>query len=97
MPEDRSTSLSLRVERVSADSDTLGPRLAHSARQTASLGLVLDLLVDMASELIDAHEDTVRLAAAQAPTEDWALHVHYLRDLQRACRSALAQAIESVG
>lgn len=43
-------------------------------------------------ELLDAHDDTARLAADVALDPPWEVHLHYLRDLQRIAREALAQA-----
>lgn len=42
-------------------------------------------------ELLDAHEDTMRLAGALADNELWAAHLDYLRDLQRVGRERLAR------
>jgi hypothetical protein len=47
----------------------------------------LTLLVN---ELLDAHDDTARLAADLAPDVRWEVHLGYLRDLQRLGRAALA-------
>ena len=41
-------------------------------------------------ELLDAHEDTMRLAGSLAGDERWAAHLDYLRDLQRVGRERLA-------
>jgi hypothetical protein len=47
-------------------------------------------------ELLDAHDDTARLAAELAPDVSWEVqmrwevHLRYLRDLQRLGREALA-------
>jgi hypothetical protein len=55
-------------------------------------------LVDVATlvyELLDAHDDTVRLASAPAGVEAepaWQAHLDYLRALQRVGREALARA-----
>ncbi|MFL5822668.1 MAG: hypothetical protein ACJ764_04425 [Solirubrobacteraceae bacterium] len=42
-------------------------------------------------ELLDAHEDTMRLADELCEEERWAAHVDYLRDLQRVGRERLAR------
>jgi len=42
-------------------------------------------------ELLDAHDDTARLAA-DLPGTAWRAHLAYLRDLQRVGREALAHA-----
>jgi hypothetical protein len=43
-------------------------------------------------ELLDAHEDTMRLAGVPTDDERWAAHLDYLRDLQRVGRECLARA-----
>jgi hypothetical protein len=42
-------------------------------------------------ELLDAHDDTMRLADELPLDESWQVHLHYLRDLQRVGREALAR------
>lgn len=42
-------------------------------------------------ELLDAHDDTVRLACRLACDPDWEPHLEYLRALHRAGRELLAQ------
>ena len=54
-------------------------------------------LVALSYELLDAHADTARLAADEAPDAEWHSHIAYLRDLQRVGREALARATESAG
>jgi hypothetical protein len=44
-------------------------------------------------ELLDAHDDTARLAADLASEVRWEAHVGYLRDLQRLGRETLALAL----
>jgi len=41
-------------------------------------------------ELLDAHDDTARLAAELADDARWQAHLAYLRDLQRVGRAMLA-------
>jgi hypothetical protein len=48
-------------------------------------------LVGLIYELLDAHEDTVRLALEMGGDEQWAAHIDYLRRLQRVGREALAR------
>jgi hypothetical protein len=43
-------------------------------------------------ELLDAHDDTARLAADLAVDPHWQVHPEYLRDLQRRGRESLARA-----
>ena len=52
-------------------------------------------LTQLVYELLDAHDDTARLAAEMACETRWALHLDYLRDLQRIGRETLGNA--SVG
>jgi hypothetical protein len=47
-------------------------------------------LVELIYELLDAHDDTVRLADDVSDDEPWAAHVDYLRQLQRVGRELLA-------
>jgi hypothetical protein len=44
-------------------------------------------------ELLDAHDDTARLAATLTPDPRWAAHLDYLRALQRKGREVLAHPI----
>ncbi len=48
-------------------------------------------LTDLVYELLDAHIDTVRLAAELDQVPAWEAHLDYLRDLQRVSREALAR------
>jgi hypothetical protein len=47
-------------------------------------------LITLIYELLDAHQDTVRLADADACAMEWQAHLDYLRALQRAGREVLA-------
>jgi hypothetical protein len=51
----------------------------------------VDYLGSLVYELLDAHEDTMRLAEGLAGDEPWAAHLDYLRDLQRVGRERLAR------
>ena len=51
----------------------------------------LALLVD---ELIDAHDDTVRLSEGLVSDWRWEAHICYLRNLRRLGREALAAATD---
>ncbi len=51
----------------------------------------IDLLVEVVYELLDAHEDTIRLADELRGQSPWDVHLAYLRDLQRVGREALAR------
>jgi hypothetical protein len=50
-----------------------------------------DLFVEVVYELLDAHEDTIRLAEELRGQPLWDAHLDYLRDLQRVGREALAR------
>ena len=52
----------------------------------------VDYLASLVYELLDAHQDTARLAEGPADEEGWAAHLDYLRDLQRVGRERLARA-----
>ena len=47
-------------------------------------------LVDLVYELLDAHDDTARIAQEQTGEEQWAAHLDYLQQLQRVGRELLA-------
>jgi hypothetical protein len=49
-------------------------------------------IIALVYELLDAHEDTARLAGELAEDPDWLSHLEYLRGLQRAGREVLAHA-----
>ncbi len=51
-----------------------------------------DELIALTYELLDAHDDTARLAPDPAADLRWAVHLDYLRDLQRVARGVLARA-----
>lgn len=66
---------------------------ARSDQQTdaeAAAGLVL-----LAYELLDAHADTAQLAEDLAYDRSWAVHLDYLRALQRKGREMLARSASS--
>lgn len=51
-------------------------------------------LLRLVYELLDAHDDTARLASDLAEADPaWQIHLSYLRDLQRVGRGMLAQAV----
>jgi hypothetical protein len=60
--------------------------MAVSARSEASAQLT-----ELVYELLDAHEDTLRLSEDVGETAEWAAHRAYLRDLHRAAHAALAR------
>ena len=49
-------------------------------------------LIGLIYELLDAHDDTARMAASLAADPVWRPHLAYLRDLQRLGREVLAAA-----
>jgi hypothetical protein len=51
----------------------------------------VEYLTTLVYELLDAHDDTLRLASGLAPDPLWAAHADYLRGLQRVGRAALAE------
>lgn len=51
----------------------------------------VEYMTTLVYELLDAHEDTARLAGELADDPRWAAHADYLRCLQRIGREALAQ------
>jgi hypothetical protein len=48
------------------------------------------VIMDLVYELLDAHDDTARLARAEGGDEAWNAHLDYLRSLQRVGREMLA-------
>jgi len=50
----------------------------------------VDYVTKLVYELLDAHEDTTKLAGGLIADPDWAAHLDYLRDLQRLGRETLA-------
>jgi hypothetical protein len=65
-----------------------------NANPTADLS---DHLARLVYELLDAHDDTSRLAEDVAEDERWHAHLAYLRDLQRVAREVLATATADDG
>jgi hypothetical protein len=49
-------------------------------------------LICLVYELLDAHDDTARMAASLAADPVWQPHLAYLRDLQRLGREMVAAA-----
>jgi hypothetical protein len=50
-----------------------------------------ELLVPLVYELLDAHDDTARIAGETPLDPAWRAHLEYLRALQRKGRELLAQ------
>lgn len=51
-------------------------------------------LLTLLYELLDAHDDTTRVAGAQALDGRWRAHLDYLDDLQRVAREVLAESVQ---
>ena len=64
----------------------------HARRATAPLPRAYEQLTCLVYELLDAHDDTARLATGQDLDLRWQAHLSYLRDLQRVAREMLAHA-----
>lgn len=58
-------------------------------------GTTNEFLTDLVYELLDAHCDTIYLADEREDAAVWEAHLHYLRDLQRVGREALARVPSS--
>jgi hypothetical protein len=56
-----------------------------------------DRLTVLVYELLDAHDDTARLARDLELDEYWEAHLSYLRDLQRRGRESLARESDNAG
>jgi hypothetical protein len=54
-------------------------------------------LTRLVYELLDAHDDTARIATDQHLDARWQAHLRYLRDLQRVAREMLARAGQQEG
>jgi hypothetical protein len=59
-------------------------------RQTRATVETTAQFVELIYELLDAHDDTSRLAAAFGREPQWAAHLDYLQRLQRVGRELLA-------
>jgi hypothetical protein len=67
----------------------------HKAGFRASDGPRAEL-TGLVYELLDAHDDTARMAATLSPDPEWDGHLDYLRHLQRVGRELLAAATGNV-
>ena len=67
-------------------------RPRHPRRAPAPLPGASEQLTRLVYELLDAHDDTARIATAQDLDAGWRAHLSYLRDLQRVAREMLARA-----
>ena len=59
-------------------------------RETRSSVQPSATLADLVYELLDAHDDTARLARGFGADVKWAAHLDYLQQLQRVGREMLA-------
>lgn len=50
-------------------------------------------LIRLVYELLDAHDDTARLAGDLTDDALWRIHLAYLRDLQQVARETLAREL----
>jgi hypothetical protein len=66
-------------------------RPRHTARPMAPLPWPCEQLTLLVYELLDAHDDTARIAAGQNLDRHWRAHLSYLRDLQRVARGLVAR------
>jgi hypothetical protein len=64
----------------------------HLRRAVAPLPEAGEQLTRLVYELLDAHDDTARIATGQNLEAHWQAHLSYLRDLQRVGREVLARA-----
>ena len=56
-----------------------------------SSGSTRPLQISLIYELLDAHDDTARLAGDLQSEPGWSVHLDYLRELQRTGREVLAR------
>ena len=66
-------------------------RPRYTAPPMAPLPWPCEQLTRLAYELLDAHDDTARIATGQNLEVHWQAHLSYLRDLQRVGREVLAR------
>jgi hypothetical protein len=70
---------------------TTPPQRSPRPHSTVPPAPTLEVLIALGDELLDAHLDTIGLAA-ELPDVAWRAHVDYLRALQRAGRGLLARS-----
>jgi hypothetical protein len=70
----------------------LPPRTAEGVQmsETRSTVEASTMLVELVYELLDAHDDTARLAQGMDGDARWATHLEYLQRLQRVGRELIA-------
>jgi hypothetical protein len=69
----------------------------YSRRAVAPSSGAVEQLTRLVYELLDAHDDTARIAAGQDLEPRWQAHLSYLRDLQRVAREQLAHGGQRAG
>jgi hypothetical protein len=69
----------------------------YPRRAMAPLPGACEQLTRLVYELLDAHDDTARIATGQDLDARWQAHLSYLRDLQRVARELLARAGQHEG
>ena len=69
----------------------------YPRRAMAPLPEACEQLTRLVYELLDAHDDTARIATGQDLDVHWQAHLSYLRDLQRVTREVLAGAEQQEG
>ena len=69
----------------------------YPARAMAPTPGACEQLTRLVYELLDAHDDTARIATGQHLDVRWQVHLSYLRDLQRVARELLAHAGQQEG
>jgi hypothetical protein len=72
-------------------------RPRYTAPPMAPLPEPCEQLTRLVYELLDAHDDTARIATGQNLEAHWQAHLSYLRDLQRVGREVLARAGQQEG
>jgi hypothetical protein len=72
-------------------------RLRHFRRAAAPMPAASEQLTRLVYELLDAHDDTARIATGRYLDARWQAHLSYLRDLQRVARELLAGAGQQEG
>jgi hypothetical protein len=69
----------------------------YPRRAMAPMPGACEQLTRLVYELVDAHDDTARIANCQHLDAHWQAHLSYLRDLQRVARELLARADNNDG
>jgi hypothetical protein len=69
----------------------------YPRRALGPMPAACEQLTRLVYELLDAHDDTARIATGRLPDVEWQAHLSYLRDLQRVAREILARAGQREG